>query len=188
MNITRIRLTIILAGILVAGLALLAWTQPWFELVLQGGQPLTVPGQSAVPALSALGLASLALLGALSIAGRAIRVILGVLESAIGVFTVIVAAGALGNPAAASASTITEATAVSGPMSIAALIATVGTTAWPWVAIIAGILTVVVGVGVLVTGSRWPGPTRRYESAPAEDAGTPAGAWDTLTEGSDPTR
>ena len=184
----RVRLAIILAGVAVAGLVLLAWTQPWFDLILEGGQPLSVPGQSAAPALSALGLASFALLGALTIAGRVVRIVLGVLETAIGVFVVLVAVGALRDPAAASGPTITESTAVSGPASIAALIAAVSATAWPWVAIVAGVLTVLVGAAVFMTGRRWPGPTRRFESAPADDSGTPVGAWDTLTEGSDPTR
>ena len=186
--LARVRLAIILAGVSVAGLVLLAWTQQWFDLTLEGGQPLSVAGQSAAPALSALGLASLALLGALTIAGRVVRAVLGGLEAAIGVFIVVVAVSALRDPAAASGSTITESTAVSGPASIAALITAVTTTAWPWVAIVAGVLTVLVGLAVLVTGQRWPGPVRKYESARTDDAGTPVGAWDTLTDGSDPTR
>jgi hypothetical protein len=188
MTAARLRLTIVLAGILVAGLALLAWTQPWFDLVLDGGQPLSVPGQAAAPALSALGLASLALVGALSISGRGVRVALGILETVIGVGIVVVASGALASPAAASASTITASTAVSGPESIAALVTSVSVSPWPWVGVAAGALTALVGIAVLVTGGRWPGPTRKYEAASTDDTGTPVGAWDSLSDGSDPTR
>lgn len=188
MTAARLRLTIILVGILVAGLVLLTWTQTWFELVLDGGQKLSVQGQAAAPALSALGLASLALLGALSIAGRGVRLALGILEAVIGVFVVITVIGVLSNPAAASASTITAATAVSGPESIAALITSTATGAWPSLAIAAGVLTALVGVAVIATGRRWPGPTRKYEAAGADDTGTPVGAWDSLSDGSDPTR
>ena len=188
MKPSRLRLTIILVGILVAGLAFLSWTQTWFDLVLEGGQPLAVAGQAAAPALSALGLASLALLGALSIAGRGVRVALGVLETAFGILVVVVAIRAVVDPVGASASTITETTAVSGSASIAALVTSVAVSAWPAFAIAAGVLTALVGVAVLATGHRWPGPTKKYEAVPADDSGTPVGAWDSLSDGSDPTR
>lgn len=187
MSAARQRLRVILAGLLAAGLALVAWTQSWFELVLDGGQALTVPGQAAAPALSALGLASLALLGALSIAGRGVRVALGILETAIGILVIVVGAGALASPVAASASTVTASTAVSGRESIAAIIDGVSQTPWPWVSLAAGALTVLVGAAVLLTGPRWPGPTRKYEVAPSDDSGTPVGAWDRLSDGADPT-
>jgi hypothetical protein len=187
-NAARLRLTVILAGVLVAGLALLAWTQTWFELVLDGEQALSVPGQAAAPALSALGLASLALVGALSIAGPRIRGALGIVEVVIGGLGVVVAASALADPLAASASTITAATAVSGPESIAALVAGAGATVWPAVAIMAGVLTAAIGLAVILTGRRWPGPARKYEAPSAEGVGTPLGAWDSLSDGSDPTR
>lgn len=188
MTPARLRLGIILLGIAVAGLAFLSWTQPWFTLVLQGGQSLAILGQAAAPALSALGLASLALLGALSIAGRGVRVALGLVETAIGVLIVVVAVGAVADPAGASASTITATTAVSGTLSIAALITSVTVSAWPFVGIAAGVITALVGVAVLATGRRWPGPTKKYEAVPASDTGTPVGAWDSLSDGSDPTR
>ena len=187
MTPARLRLTVVLSGVLVAGLALLAWTQTWFDLVLDGAQSLAVTGQQAAPALSALGLASLALMGALSIAGRGVRVALGILETAIGVAIAWVAVGALAAPVAASAPTITETTAVSGPESIAALVTSVAVGPWPGVAIAAGVLTALVGIAVLATGHRWPGPTRKYEATPSDDSGTPVGAWDRLSDGSDPT-
>ncbi|MCU1412325.1 MAG: hypothetical protein JWR04_3032 [Rhodoglobus sp.] len=188
MKPSRLRLALILVGIAGAGLALLSWTQTWFDLVLEGGQPLAVAGQAAAPALSALGLASLALLGALSIAGRGVRVALGILEAAIGVLLAVVAIGALVDPVAASASTITATTAVGGPESIAALVLSAAVTLWPAVGIVAGVLTALVGIAVLSTGHRWPGPTKKYEAVPADDTGTPVGAWDSLSDGSDPTR
>ena len=188
MTPARLRLTTVLAGVLVAGLVLLAWTQTWFELVLEGGKVIAVPGQAAAPALSALGLASLALVGALSIAGPRVRIALGVLESAIGALIVTVAAGALASPLVASAATITAATAVSGPDSIAELVASTGVGIWPVAAIVGGALTAAVGIAVLITGGRWPGPSAKYEAPAASETGTPVGAWDSLSDGSDPTR
>ena len=81
MTVTRVKLLLIVAGAALGALLLLSWTQSWFSLVLDGGQRLDVPGQSAAPALSALGLACLALAGALAIAGRVLRIVLGVIET-----------------------------------------------------------------------------------------------------------
>lgn len=186
MSARRIKLGLILSGIVLAAVTLLTWTQPWFGLELHSGQQLTVSGQAAAPSLSALGLASLALVAALSIAGRVLRVVLGVIQAGIGALTVLTAITALVDPVAASARTVTDATAVSGAQSIAALVATVSTTGWPWLALLAGALSALVGLAVALTASRWPGAARKYEATAAEGAGT-AGAWDALSHGDDPT-
>lgn len=183
----RLKLATILAGVLIGALTLLTWTQPWFALVLETGQHLTVAGQVADPGLSALGLASLALAAALSIANRVLRVVLGVIEAAIGVLVAVTAVSALGDPVAASASSLTDATAVSGAQSLAALVQSVVPTAWPWLAIAAGALAALVGILVVVTSGRWPGPTRRYESTRAGEPDSAVGAWDSLSDGDDPT-
>ncbi|CAN5286730.1 hypothetical protein BH09ACT5_BH09ACT5_04690 [soil metagenome] len=188
MTAARLKLTLILAGVVTAGLVLLAWTQAWFVLVLVDGTELSVSGQAAAPALSALGLASLALVAALAIAGPRVRIVLGVVELAIGAFTVVVAANTLAHPLLASASTVTGATAVSGPDSIAAVVSQLTTSAWPGAAVAAGALTALVGIAVLATGRRWPGPTKKYETRGDDNTGTPVGAWDSLSDGSDPTR
>jgi hypothetical protein len=182
----RFRLVVVAAGVFTAALTLLAWTQEWFSLALVERPVLGVSGQSAAPALSALGIASLALVAALSIAGRVIRLVLGVVQSAIGVLVVVAAVVALRDPVGASAAIVTDATAVSGPQAIAALVVGVSTSAWPFVAVVAGGLSVLVGVAVLLTSARWPGPAPRYDAG-AVETGT-AGAWDALSGGEDPTR
>ena len=187
MNGRRLKLLLILGGLLFGALAIVSWTQPWFALTLQDGQRVEADGGVAAPALSALGLASLALVAALSIAGRVFRVVLGVLETAIGVLVVVAASVALGDPVAASAQSVTDVTAMSGPDTIAALVATVTATAWPYLAAAAGALSAAVGVGVTVTSGRWPGATRKYETTAADDVTSTAGAWDALSEGNDPT-
>jgi Tryptophan-associated transmembrane protein (Trp_oprn_chp) len=186
----RLKLLLVFAGAAMGALLLLCWTQAWFSLELEGGQPLDVPGQAAVPALSALGLACLALAGALAIAGSILRIVLGVVETLIGVAVVATAASAIVSPIEASASTITAATAVGGSESIAAIVTTVSTAAWPWLAVASGALIIVVGAAVVALSRRWPGPTRKYEtaeSAGSDDTTTPSGAWDALSGGSDPT-
>ncbi|MCU1423158.1 MAG: hypothetical protein JWN36_2809 [Microbacteriaceae bacterium] len=185
MSARRLKLILVFGGLVLGAFTLLAWTQPWFDLILVGGQRLPVSGQSAAPALSALGLASLALFAALTIAGRAFRIALGVIEAGIGVLVAVTAVAALGDPVAASGSALTDATAVSGAESLAALVQSAAPTAWPSLAVAAGALAAVLGVLVVVTSGRWPGPTRKYESA-RTDEGT-AGAWDALSDGHDPT-
>lgn len=182
----RLKLLVILSGGLFGALTLAAWTQPWFGLVLTSGQALTVAGQVAAPALSALGLASLALVAALSIAGRIFRTILGALEVLIGGLVVASAAGALSAPVRSSAATVTNAVGESGADAIAGLVASLSMTAWPWIALLLGVLSALVGCAILATGRRWPGPTRKYESGPADSA-TAAGTWDALSDGRDPT-
>jgi hypothetical protein len=38
----------------------------------------------------------------------------------------------------------------------------------------------------VLTSPRWPGPARKYETS-AATTDSPAGAWDALSEGDDPT-
>lgn len=191
MSARRLKLLVILAGALLGALTLTAWTQPWFGLVLTGGQKLTVAGQVAAPALSALGLASLALAAALSIAGRALRYVLGSLEVVIGVLVVSSAIAAVSAPVAASVATVTNAVGESGTVAVAALVISVSVDAWPYLAIVFGVLSALAGAVVLVSARRWPAATRRYELATAEaaasGASSSADSWDTLSNGRDPT-
>lgn len=190
MTAARLKLLLILAGVAGGGLTLLSWTQPWFGLILDGGQPLEISGQAASPGLSALGLACLALAGALTIAGRVLRVVLGIVETLIGVVVVVTAASVLASPVSASASAITAATAVSGSKSIVDVVLSISISGWPWLAIAAGALITVVGIMVIALAPRWPGPTRRYDTngvAVTDDTTTALDAWDSLTGGSDPT-
>jgi hypothetical protein len=182
----RLKLAAILAGGLLGALTLIAWTQQWFGLTLATGQQLAVAGQVAAPALSALGLASLALVAALAIAGRVFRIVLAALEVVIGVLVVVSAVAALAAPIAASSATITNAVGESGAAALAALVASVSVTPWPYFAFAFGALSALVGVAVLATTRRWPGPTRRYEATAVADDSA-AGNWDALSAGKDPT-
>lgn len=186
MDIRRLKLLVIVAAALFGGLILIAWTQQWFVLTLTSGQSLPVAGQVAAPALSALGLASLALAAALSIAGRVFRVVLGVVEVLIGALVAASAIAALSDPVTASVATVTAAVGESGVDAVAALVASVSVGAWACLAVAFGALSALVGIAVLATTTRWPGQTRKYETGPA-DAATPAGTWDALSEGRDPT-
>jgi uncharacterized membrane protein (TIGR02234 family) len=203
----RMKLPILVATILGSGLALLSWSQAWYELELAdaaatgSGDAIAVPGSVASPALAALGLAGLALAGALAIAGPGIRIVLGVLETLLGGCVLLAAGISLGDPVAAVAPAVTDATGVSGSGPTAELVAAANATVWPAVAVAGGVLLVIAGIAVLVTGTRWPASSRRYRGARLADADEPRSAgdreraasdraiddWDELSRGDDPT-
>ena len=187
MSGSRLRRIAVLSGIAIAGLALLSWSQPWFQVTLMTGLVLDVRGEQSAPALSALAFAALALSAALTIAGRVLRYLLGVVEVVIGLLMAGIALATGRDPVAASSSMITEATAVAGSESVRELVVDVAATPFPAVAIVAGVLLTLVGALVLVTARRWPDSSRRYEPTGADTTST-SGAWDALTDGSDPTR
>lgn len=194
MKPSRIKLLLVLAGLLAAVLALLAWTQTWVVADIEGNA-LDIDGAAAAPALSALALAGLALGGALTIAGPAFRVVLGSLEVLLGVSVVIAASAAIANPAHAAIADVSKLTGVAGDKSVLALITDASSTAWPWLAIFAGVLFAIAGIGVLVTSRVWPGPGRKYQAVRLEPVdqsqlSTKDAAidnWDELSRGSDPT-
>lgn len=203
----RMKLPAILASAVGAGLALLSWSQTWFDVQLAdatasgSGEVIAVPGSIASPALAALGLAGLALVAALAIAGPVIRIVLGILEVVLGGAVLLAAGLSIGDPIGAVSPAVTEATGVSGAGPTAELVAASVPTAWPVAAVVGGILLVAAGILVLATGTRWPSSSRRYRSARLVEAeGTASTArrrgaasdraiddWDELSRGDDPT-
>ncbi|MCU1508823.1 MAG: hypothetical protein JWQ12_1088 [Glaciihabitans sp.] len=189
MSAARLRLLSILAIAVVAALTLLSATQLWWTIRIPG-RSLDVAGTVASSGLSALALTGLALAAALAIAGPVFRVVLGVLQLLIGGTVVLAAATSIASPSTAAASVITKATGVAGTASVDGLVDSISSTAWPAVAVIAGILSFLLGVFVLATFRRWPGPSRKYSAvrmASADATGDPVVSWDALSEGDDPT-
>ncbi|GAA1951863.1 Trp biosynthesis-associated membrane protein [Agromyces allii] len=177
----RLKSITLLLALVGAGLALLSWSQTWFELrildpVTQGGgRPIEVGGGIASPALAALGLAGLALVAALAIAGPFIRVVLAVIQVLLGGSIVLASVIALGDPVKAVAPAVTDATGVAGAGPTAELVASVEPTVWPWIAIAGGVLVVGAAIAALVTGARWPGSSRRYSTTQLADADAAVG-------------
>ncbi|MDF2444557.1 MAG: hypothetical protein JWR01_2760 [Subtercola sp.] len=179
----RLKSYTILAVIVWSGLVFLAWSQPWFSLHAQGraGDTVTVTVQGAVaaPALSALALAGLALSAALAIAGRVIRVVLGVLEFALGVSITVSSVSALIDPVQAGQSAITTATGVAGTSSIGQIATSAGTELWPFLAVASGVLMALTGILIVVSMRRWPESGRKYQpvtfaAADGRTSGNPA--------------
>ena len=190
----RLKPISLILGIVFSALTLLSWTMTWFVIVVaESGdqrQTMSVTGEVASPALTALGLAGLALVPALAIAGRVFRVVLGLLQAAIGVSIGISAWGALVDPVAASAPLVTQATGVSGRESVEALVVATTVTPWPVVTIAIGVLLIATGLFIVVTARNWPDHASRYQSVRLEEADAPRSAvsdWDSLSDGSDPT-
>jgi hypothetical protein len=197
MRVSRRTKALALLLVLVTSAAtFLGWSQDWSTLRIGGQAPALVPvaGSVAAPALSALALSSLALAGALAIAGRAVRVVLGVLQVLIGATVALTALTAVTGPVQAGEAAVTAVTGVAGPRAVADLV--VGWTATPWgpATLVAGVASALTGVLIAVTGPRWPTGRSRYEApadapapviVPRED---PVAAWDSLSGGADPTR
>jgi len=184
----------LVAGIVLSGLVLLTWTSEWFELTFDGASTshttLAVTGNTAAPALIALALAGLALVGALTIAGRVIRFVLSCVELVLGFTVAFSAFVALQHPAEASAALVTGATGVSGTTSIVAMVTNVSVSGWPYAAVVAGVLIISLGLFIMITGGSWPGSSQKYQANRIEtdSPGTnPVADWDSLSGGGDPT-
>jgi uncharacterized membrane protein (TIGR02234 family) len=187
MTPARLRLVTLVGIAVVAALALLAWSQPWFRIAVDT-RVITVGGSVAGSALPALALASLAVILALALAGPFFRTVLGVLEALLGVGMITTSAFALANPVVASLPAITKATGLAGDGSSVAGAHTA--TGWPVLAVVAGVLAILVGLLTAVTARRWPTSSRRFSRTRTEPEAEadPVREWDALSEGDDPTR
>jgi len=189
MSAARLKLLSLLAGAAFAGLTLLAWTQTWFEIVLTDGKSLSVTGEVAAPALTALALTGLVLVGSLSIAGPFFRVVLGSLQTLLGITVALSSVLAIVDPIGASGAAISEATGVAGVQRVDQVTSS-ATTVWPWLALLAGALLIASGIFVVATSKRWPGSSRKYSAvrlAPADGTRSSVDDWDALSDGADPT-
>lgn len=190
----RTRNMLIMTTLAVSAVALLAWTQDWFTISVahsaHGTTSLDVPGKTAAPATAALGLAGLALGGALSLGGRILRIIFGAIEAVLGASLIAAVVSTVSDPAGASRESVTELTGVSGTDAVHDLVLSSSPTVWPYVAVAAGILLVVLGIAVCVTVRTWPQPGHKYD---ADSSRAPSGvpdavdSWDELSRGEDPT-
>lgn len=147
---------------LIAGnaLVLLAWSQQWFTLHLEG-RSLPASGQDAAGPLLALALTGLVLVAALALAGVAFRIVLGVLQVLLGGCIALQAGLTLADPAKASAAVVRETAGLAGEHA-ADLVDRVDGSPWPAVALVLGLVLAVLGVAVAATATRWPGSSRRY--------------------------
>lgn len=195
--IRRARLLTVVAVLAVGALGIISSTQTWLTVFLEDDVHgvLEVSGADALPLLTPLSLATLALGAALTIVGLVLRYLFGVLTLVIAALS---AWGALsiviGPTATHVASTVTEATGISGEPAIEQLVAGTARTPWPTVMLVAWSVLLVVGLFTLATAHTWRRTGRRYATAdtssPATAGSRPHDAiddWDDLSRGEDPT-
>lgn len=172
-----------------AGLALLASPQVWVQAQAVAGTGvgrvlLSASGTELAPAVSGLGLVGLAGSVAVIAVGGWARLATGVLLAGAGAGIV------------ASCVTVTAdlTGALSGqsklPAGATLALGSASASAWPWLALLGGVLLGMAGLLVTARGRRWPGMSRRYEApgAPTPAVGSdPRTAWEALDRGEDPT-
>lgn len=194
----RARLLAVVLSLAAGALGVISSTQTWLVVSLKsGGEGLPVPGAAAIPVLAPLSLAVLALGAALSIAGVVLRYVFAVLGIAIGgVLAALTAEVAIAPPTSAVASTITDATGITGQDAIVVLVASITPTAWPVLTFIGWVALIAAGALTIATAHRWRRSGRRYrsESDPSTAASTDPtrsldaiDSWDDLSRGQDPT-
>ncbi len=171
-----------------AGLTLGVVGQPWGHGVAASGAlrvAVHASGRDATPVPAGLGL--LALAGGLAVLAtrRMGRAVVGALLLLAGLGIAAAAALAAVNPRPAL-----DAAAAKAAAQTAAHAAQVTGTAWPYLAVVGGVIVAGAGAFTLARGRGWPGMSGRYDtprrraSAPAA---TPAAIWDALDRGDDPT-
>lgn len=183
----RARSIAFLGGIAGAALTLLALTQPWLGVHVAGTDALAVGADVAAPAVSALAVASLALVGAVAIANTALRWILAAIQIVLGLGVVFATLSALSDTVGAAIPAVSGVTGISGETSVRELVTAVDVALWPWLAIAAGGILMLTGAWTAMTARSWPGSGTKYGGTATVGSTPTVSEWDALSEGADPT-
>ncbi|MER7584675.1 TIGR02234 family membrane protein [Kitasatospora sp. NPDC097691] len=177
----------LLLTVLSAVLVLTAVGRTWAEgragtldVAVTGGTISELPGGLALVGLAA------------AVAVFAVR---GVGRLAVGALTLLAGIGAAAASVAGAGDTAALDAEAARKLALTGSAATgVSHTAWPWVALVGGVLLALAGLLTLRYGRRWPAMGSRYEAptgkAPARTpakADTPGDLWKALDRGEDPT-
>ena len=211
---TAVLLTLLGAGLIIlAGTR--TWATVKVGGNLPGMSDLTVSGRRAAPAGIPVALAAAAAAIVLITSGRVVRAVVAVGLGVAGAVLAVTAVRATRDTSGAVAKALRDSLGLYSSSDAGSGAAdgwfaggnSVAISAWPWVAGLGAVLIVGASLLVLIKGWSWPGPTRRYERAgkavpapaslgaaarsgprpagPAEVG--PAGTWDALSRGEDPT-
>ncbi len=187
------RAHVVLALLVGGGAAVAAGSRTWVEASSAADGPLgplgaQVTGAQAAPLVTAAALVALAAGGALALSGRVTRLVALVLGALAGIGVLVPTVAVLTSPAGAALRGLAEGSGVFGGIDPQGVRAT--TTAWPVVALVAGVVVVVAATAGLTQARRWDAVTR-FESpgsAPVRAGTSPGDDWDALTRDEDPTR
>ncbi len=184
----------VVLGTAVAGAVMLACARAGWLTVAQDDalrdRSVELAGTTVAPVVPAAALVALAAAAALILAGRWLRTAVLVVAAGAGGLTAWSSGRVLADPAAAATGKAGEGL-VQSPQA-----AHVAVTAWPGIALLAGVALVGIGIVAAVFGFAEPRrpPGQRFDAAkPAGHETTgedpdPMSTWDALSRGEDPTR
>lgn len=149
---------------------------------------IVIDGATAAASVTAVCVVVLAGSLALLIAGKIARYIIAAICLLAGATVITAGIGALRDPQAVASTAVAEATGLAQNAGEYTL------TAWPAVAVIAGVLIVLQAVLVLVFAGRWPAKASKYDRQAAKASVEPKdqssrniASWEQLSQGEDPT-
>ncbi len=177
---------VVLSGIaiLVAGLGA---STVWWRVSLDSGQVVAFSGTESSAALWSLGAVASTSFGLqFTLRGLARRIIASV-QAFFGGFFAVLTLLVAADPLSTAASAIAEVTGVSGSNALA-MVSSIELTGWHFSAVIAGGLMALGGILGTLAGDRLVSSDRfkrRSSSGSVEDS---VSAWDSLSDGDDPTR
>lgn len=177
------RRTVVVIGLLGAGLVLLGVSRPWGTVDVQGlasFNNVKVSGGHAAPAGTAVALAVAAAALVLTIAGRVVRFLIPVGLLIAGVALAYSGLATLNEPHDAAADALRDALSLGGGNFVQGFAFTTHLSGWGWIYVVGAVVIALGGVlGVL--GSRsWPVSGRRFERQTAKNrpvAPVAVGGW-----------
>lgn len=181
-----------LFGLAGALIGLCSATRTWITVDVTSSSvqipQIVVDGATAAASVTAVCVVVLAGSLALLIAGKVARYIIAAICLLAGATVITAGTGALRDPQAVASTAVAEATGLAQNAGEYAL------TAWPAVAVIAGVLIVLQAVLVLVFAGRWPAKASKYDRQAAKASVEPKdqssrniASWEQLSQGEDPT-
>lgn len=184
--------TLALFGLAGALIGLWSATRTWVTVDVASSSvqipQIVVDGATAAASVTAVCVVVLAGSLALLIAGKVARYIIAAICLLAGATVITAGIGALRDPQAVASTAVAEATGLAQNAGEYAL------TAWPAVAVIAGVLIVLQAVLVLVFAGRWPAKASKYDRQAAKASVEPKdqssrniASWEQLSQGEDPT-
>ena len=183
---------VILVCLLIPALAFVTTLFPWIQAhvsSVMSAVDVDVKGTDAAPAVSALALVALAGVLTVRIAGKVLRLVISAIIALAGLGMGIAALTAALNPTDAAMTKVGEATGTNGPGGQYVV------TVWPWLTLVLGVATILAAAWLWWSSRSWKTTSRRYERTSQHSVqrgenphADDIDAWDSLSEGEDPTR
>jgi hypothetical protein len=181
------------------GLSLVGWSQEWFTFEISevaGTGSVVVSGIDAAGAVSAISLGLFATATVLGLAQALWRAIFLLVSLALSVVGAAMVVEAIVNPIPSSVGPLSLASGVVNVETLDALVTSEQASAWTIVAIVGFGIVVVASLWGLLTMRSWPKASRRFsrpetlqsQNRQTTNAYAEEDAWDSFTQGGDPTR